>query len=1146
MNCISRNSLFRLALTAAFCLMQSSVWGLTTIHVETAGTLSTLLSATDKELKVTGVINGTDIKHLRQLVTAGTVTSLDWSEVRIVSGGQAYSGSFTTQDDIVGEEMFYECSKLQQMVLPQTVTAIKKNAFARTGLTSIDIPSSVRSVGEDAFAYCSSLATVVIGKKVTQLSKGTFWSSNVKNAYVKPATPPAPQSYLFGSSPKIYVYSESLQDYKDAGWSQYGTLYGTLENYYPQETVDYTALNSVCSTFFDDAACTQLKAEYQGMSDEALTSAMTAAGAPQDIADIALKVKNNTWAPREQQFRIHTYKAYSDANYWNEKLWARCASYMGAPTGIYVKSEGETLLVFVSDDVPSDATLYIAGSGVDQMIRSAKTGQRLQKGINIIDGEADRYYYILYTADQKTQMKRLDEWPGLTIHIEGGKVDGYFDAACNTDADYKSMLNAAANATFVVKGKHAIMNIRTSILKETYPNKIAKAIECLDSLSVWEKDLFGISEAVANGEKAGAPYYISGGDAFYPGYFNNPTYVDNDSPGSVAHATEYGIHISFDATKRFLNPYITDYDESGTAHELGHQLQSPIMLEGTTEGSNDLFSNYGRFFMGHRSSMGNPLSISMQEFVRKVPFYWRGPDKGFIRMFYSLYLYYHQAQKNTSFYPELFKALRADKIAPYGTNTNNSGLKFVRKVCEVAQEDLTDFFTVYGFFEPTTNQYLECYGDHYITNRKLDINSTKRKLAQYPVKNRQVIFIEDRVEHVPTTGFVTTAGKQRIYRNGEEVGMCGDLGQFTSYLPDASQPADYYYLQADSLYAMEGKGGVGFLMLDDDNNIVYASNAKGMCIPKSIGTDFTIYACDADGTLHEVTKAGNGAEYVEVSKAGALQTTLQSDNIIKLRLKGKIHGKDVKYMRQLISDRHLASLDLTEAQVIASSVYAYCNINNTNYYTSANNLGDYTFYKFRKLVAIKLPLTLTKIGSNAFANTGVKLIEIPDKVTSIGGDAFAYCPSLTTVIIGKGVKTMEQGVFYGSPLIANVYAKPLTPPTLNGASDYLFDGNDRIIHVYASAVDAYLAAGWDRFGTIVGDLSDDIIDGIETVLEGARGESQESRGEGQESRGESQESRGEGRETYNLAGQMVNGQSVNSKLPRGIYIRNGKKFIIGK
>ena len=69
-------------------------------------------------------------------------------------------------------------------------------------------------------------------------------------------------------------------------------------------------------------------------------------------------------------------------------------------------------------------------------------------------------------------------------------------------------------------------------------------------------------------------------------------------------------------------------------------------------------------------------------------------------MYYSLYLYYHQAQKNTSFYPELFKALRNDPLSIYESNSNNSLLKFVRKVCEVAQEDLTDFFTVYGFFEP--------------------------------------------------------------------------------------------------------------------------------------------------------------------------------------------------------------------------------------------------------------------------------------------------------------------------------------------------------------------------------------------------------------------------------------------------------------
>ena len=1119
---------FRLFVATLVCFLSNSLWAVTEINVETAGTLSSLLSNPEKEVKVTGVINGTDIKYLRQLVTAGTVTSLDWSGVRIVSGGQAYFESYTTADNIIGEKMFYQCSKLQAMVLPTTVTSIQKNAFANTGLKSIDIPNNVRSVGEDAFAYCSSLATVVIGKKVNQLNKGSFYGSSVTKAYVKPITPPSPPSYLFSSSPTIYVYKEALADYRELGWNNYGTLSGTLANYYPQEPEEGDYLNELCAAFFEDVACTQLKAEYQSMSDEELSEELRVKseelmvnGQCSMLNDIILKIKNKTWATYEQEFRIHSYKAYSDANYWNDKLWARCASYMGNPTGIYVQSEGCQLYVFVNDDVPADATLYIAGSGVDQMFTTGKTGQKLKKGLNIIDGEADKFYFILYTAETKAMTKRLEEWPEMKIHIEGGTVDGYFDASRHTDTDYRKLLNAAANSTFVVKGKHSVMNIRTSILKETYPTKIAKAIECLDSLSVWEKDLFGISESVANGEKAGAPYFITGGDAFYPGYFNNPTYVDNNSPGSVAHSTEYGIHISFDATKTFLNPYVSNYDESGTAHEFGHQLQSPIMLEGTTEGSNDLFSCYCRLHMGHRTSMAGPLSEMMETmFANHEPFYWRGPNYGFIRMFYSLYLYYHQAQKNTSFYPELFKALRKDKIAPYGSNTNNSGLKFVRKVCEVAQEDLTDFFTVYGFFEPATNRYLECYGDHYVTNRKTDINSTKSKIAKYERKNREIIFIEDRVEHVPATGVIPMDG---AYRIGEDVGQYGDVGQFTSYRPGACEPSNYVYYRSDSLYAMTGTGGVGFLMLDADNNVKYAANSRCIVIPKSIDRDFTIYGVDADGTLHEVIKAGNGEESVTLASAGTLQTELTNDqvNVIKLTLGGKINGRDIKYMRQLINEGNLQSINLLDARIVAGGGAYYTN-GGTSYTTSINCMGDYSFHGLRKLAYMKLPLIITKIGSNAFSRTNLSMIEIPDKVTTIGEDAFAYCSKLSTVVIGTAVKTVSKGAFYDSK-VKDVYCKPLTPPSV---SSYLFNSNPTI-HVYANALAKYQASSWANYGTIVGDLTDEILDGIEDL-------------------NDSKDHNDLDDKDFNADTFDLMGRKVTDLKPGNIYIRNGKKVIINR
>lgn len=1108
--------ILKLLLAAITCFVSTVVWSMTEINVETAGTLSSLLSSTEKELRVTGVINGTDIKYIRSLITAGKVTSLDWSDVRIVAGGETYDGSRKTADDVIGEKMFYNCSKLQAMVLPSTVTAIQDNAFSGTGLKSIDIPNSVRSVGEDAFAYCNSLATVIIGKKVNQLSKGTFYGSAIKTAYVKPITPPSPQSYLFSSNPKIYVYSVALADYKEVGWSGFGTLYGTLANYYPQEPEDDDIVSGLCSSFFEDAACTQLKAEYQTMSDEDLSKAFTEAGMPDYMISIALKIKNNSWAAYEQEFRIQSYKAYSDANYWNDKLWSRAASYMGNPTGILSRTYTEQLYVFVDSDVPSDATLYIAGVGLDKMIRSAKTGQKLRKGLNIVDGDAGNLYYIVYTADTKSMTKRVSEWPEIKIHIEGGKVEGYFDASRHTDTDYKALLNNATHSAFVMKGKHSVLSIWTSILRKRYPNKIAKTVECTDSLSVWEKDLTGVCESVANGEKAGAPWHLTGGDAFYPGYFNNPTFVDNDSPGSYAHATEYGIHLSEEASKYFLNPYSTaldGYDEGGIAHEFGHQLQSPIMLEGVTEGSNDLFSNVCRFLMGHRASTGRPLSVTMQEFVRREPFYWRPVDNSCLRMYYSLYLYYHQAQKNTSFYPELFKALRTDRISPYGANTNNSGLKFVRKVCEVAQEDLTDFFTVYGFFETANNRYLECYGDHYVTNRLTDINSTKRKIAQYEKKNREIIFVEDRIEGIPTTAFVTTAGKQRYYRDGEKLGQCGDVGQFSSYLPEESKPSAYTYLKADTLYAMEGTGGVGFLMLDDEGKLKYASNSKGICIPGSVGSDFIIYSIDADGTMHEVSKAEGGVERVTLDKAGQLSNNM-SDQAIKLILNGKFNGTDIKHMRTLISENHLASIDLTDAQIVSGGVAYY----QSNKITANNVLGDYAFQGFTKLVAVKLPQTATKIGYNAFSSSGLRMIEIPDKVTVIGEDAFAYCSNLNTVIIGKGLKTLSKGAFYESD-IKDVYVKALTPPSTNS---YAFSSNP-VIHVYASALAKYKSSDWKNYGTIVGDLDEwEATTGIQTP----------------QAEVDSAPCSLPNGSIFNLSGQQINNPG------KGLYIVGGKKVVL--
>ena len=57
-------------------------------------------------------------------------------------------------------------------------------------------------------------------------------------------------------------------------------------------------------TFFSDAACTTLQPTYQAMSDDELKTAMTTAGITStNLQNMAVKVKNNSWAKWEKTFR---------------------------------------------------------------------------------------------------------------------------------------------------------------------------------------------------------------------------------------------------------------------------------------------------------------------------------------------------------------------------------------------------------------------------------------------------------------------------------------------------------------------------------------------------------------------------------------------------------------------------------------------------------------------------------------------------------------------------------------------------------------------------------------------------------------------------------------------------------------------------
>ena len=65
--------------------------------------------------------------------------------------------------------------------------------------------------------------------------------------------------------------------------------------------------------------------------------------------------------------------------------------------------------------------------------------------------------------------------------------------------------------------------------------------------------------------------------------------------------------------------------------------------------------------------------------------------------------------------------------------------------------------------------------------------------------------------------------------------------------------------------------------------------------------------------------------------------------------------------------------------------------------------------------------SVTSIGGRAFAYcTSLTSITIPNSVTSIGNHAFSGCTGLTSIIIPNSVTSIEKNVFFGCSSIANI------------------------------------------------------------------------------------------------------------------------------
>lgn len=79
--------------------------------------------------------------------------------------------------NVIGERAFYGCSRLTSVTIPTSVKTIGDYAFIScTGLISATIPNSVTSIGSYSFSGCTGLISVIIGSSVASIGGYAFSS----------------------------------------------------------------------------------------------------------------------------------------------------------------------------------------------------------------------------------------------------------------------------------------------------------------------------------------------------------------------------------------------------------------------------------------------------------------------------------------------------------------------------------------------------------------------------------------------------------------------------------------------------------------------------------------------------------------------------------------------------------------------------------------------------------------------------------------------------------------------------------------------------------------------------------------------------------------------------------------------------------
>ena len=640
------------------------------------------------------------------------------------------------------------------------------------------------------------------------------------------ATADAPDYKLLGSfdfkmqnAPSRVDFGQTLQKVTKIKFtvkSGLGDYVSCSEMEFYQKNTD-KKLDKQLLTVFTDLTCSELRTD---VTDNAINAL------PGYFANIAVQLKNNTYDEWEKEFRLQSYKPYSNVEEWAETLMTKQYSNLDNPTGIYVNA-GDSVIVLVGDTHGQTISIQCIGEentsdGQKNYVQTAASGETrfLTEGVNKVGFSQKGMLFMMYTANPVAEPIKIH------IPLGSGQVSGYFDLARHkTNDKYKELIDKATYKYFCVRGERIIFFFHREQMKQAVPYDMLSAINLWDDIVGWQQELMGIEDV-------------------RPSQVNNHLFAISPE-GSYMWASSYRIAFVYTYLNNILqkdNVMAAKDNAWGPAHEIGHIHQRAINWPGSTESSNNLFSNYILYKLGKYCSRGSELSaLATARFVNKQVWWNMGSathqnedTEVHMRMNWQLWNYYHRCGYKKNFWQTLFKLLRENRISE--SDPGEGQLKFAMMASKAANENLTEFFEMWGFFEPV-DETIEQYGTWTYRVSEPMIETAKNYMAKFPAPKHAFYYLEDR-------------------KNGD-VGIdnyrVGDVGYYTQFQNNVKITKTITCSRSGRVFTVaNGDEAVAF-ELRKNGKILYFSNFFNFAVPDGIDLEGAgFYAVQADGTRIEI------------------------------------------------------------------------------------------------------------------------------------------------------------------------------------------------------------------------------------------------------------------------------------------------------